>query len=52
MSISDISGIPRATVIRKLKKLLKKNFLVIDDKKHNITINSKNLRINQYKYCA
>ena len=34
MSLSDISGIPRATVIRKLKKLLKKNFLTIDDKKH------------------
>ena len=34
MSISDISGIPRATVLRKLKKLLKKNYLVIDDKKH------------------
>ena len=26
MSISDITGIPRATVIRKLKKLVKKNF--------------------------
>tara|TARA_B110000438_G_scaffold249027_1_gene252077 strand:- start:713 stop:1669 length:957 start_codon:yes stop_codon:yes gene_type:complete len=34
MSISDITGIPRATVVRKLKKLLKKNFLKIDDKKH------------------
>ena len=34
MSISDISGIPRATVVRKLKKLLKKNYLVIDDKNH------------------
>ena len=34
MSISDISGIPRATVVRKLKELLKKNYLVIDDKKH------------------
>jgi predicted transcriptional regulator len=34
MSISDISGIPRATVVRKLKKLLKKNYLRIDDKKH------------------
>jgi len=34
MSISDISGIPRATVVRKLKKLLKKNYLIIDDKKH------------------
>jgi len=34
MSISEISGIPRATVIRKLKRLLKKNNLKIDDKKH------------------
>ena len=34
MSISDISGIPRATVIRKLNKLLKEKFLIIDNKKH------------------
>jgi len=34
MSISDISGIPRATVIRKLNKLLKEKFLKIDSKKH------------------
>jgi predicted transcriptional regulator len=34
MSISDISGIPRATVIRKLNQLLKKNFVRIDNKKH------------------
>ena len=34
MSISDISGIPRATVIRKLNKLTKENFLIIDSKKH------------------
>ena len=34
MSISDISGIPRATVIRKLNKLLKEKFLSIDSKKH------------------
>jgi len=34
MSISDISGIPRATVIRKLNKLLKEKFLTIDKKKH------------------
>jgi hypothetical protein len=37
MSISDISGIPRATVIRKLNQLLKKNFLRIDNKKHYST---------------
>jgi predicted transcriptional regulator len=34
MTISDITGIPRATVVRKLKALLKKKFLIIDDKKH------------------
>ena len=34
MSISDITGIPRATVIRKLNKLLKEKFLKIDTKKH------------------
>ena len=34
MSISDISGIPRATVIRKLNILLEKKYLFIDDKKH------------------
>ena len=34
MSISDISGIPRATVIRKLNKLVKEKFLRIDKKKH------------------
>ena len=34
MSISEITGIPRATVIRKLNKLIKKNFLKIDTKKH------------------
>jgi len=33
MSISDITGIPRATVIRKLKKMIELNFLTIDDKK-------------------
>ena len=34
MSISDITGIPRATVIRKLKRLVKLNNLTIDTKKH------------------
>ena len=34
MSISDITGIPRATVIRKLNKLVKEKFLKKDDKKH------------------
>ena len=34
MSISDITGIPRATVIRKLNKLLKEKFLKVNNKKH------------------
>ena len=34
MSISDITNIPRATVTRKLKKLVKRKFLTINDKKH------------------
>ena len=34
MSISDITGIPRATVIRKLKKLIAIKNLSIDNKKH------------------
>ena len=34
MSISDITGIPRATVVRKLSKMIKKRYLSIDNKKH------------------
>ena len=34
MSISDITGIPRATVIRKLKKLVSLKNLQINEKKH------------------
>ena len=37
MSISDITGIPRATVIRKLNKLIKKNFLIVNEKKQYST---------------
>ena len=33
MSLSDITGIPRATVVRKLKWLIDKKFLNINDKK-------------------
>ena len=33
MSISEITGIPRATVVRKLKKLVKMNALYLDNKK-------------------
>ena len=32
-SSADISGIPRATVVRKLKFLVKNNFLINDEKK-------------------
>ena len=34
MSISEITGIPRATVIRKLKNLVRKKNILIDAKKH------------------
>jgi len=37
MSISDITGIPRATVMRKLNKLVKEKFLTMDSKKHYST---------------
>ncbi len=33
MSISDLTGIPRATVVRKLNILLKKKFISVDEKK-------------------
>jgi hypothetical protein len=38
MSLSDITGIPRPTVVRKLNYLIKNNFLHIDEKKL-ITVN-------------
>ena len=38
MSISDVTGIPRITVIRKLKKMIKRNLLQINEKKL-ITVN-------------
>ena len=34
MSISDITGIPRATVVRKLNILIEQKYLIIDNKKH------------------
>jgi DNA-binding IclR family transcriptional regulator len=37
MSISDITGIPRATVFRKLNKLIKLQFLLVDEKKQYLT---------------
>ena len=33
MSLSDITGIPRPTVVRKLKYLIKNNYLSINKKK-------------------
>ena len=33
MSLSDITGIPRPTVVRKLKYLVKNNYITINDKK-------------------
>ena len=33
MSISDITGIPRPTVVRKLKFLIKNKFITMDKKK-------------------
>ena len=41
MSISDITGIPRPTVVRKLKFLIDNDFLTINEKKL-ITLNLKN----------
>ena len=40
MSLSDITGIPRPTVVRKLKYLVNNNFLVINEKKL-VSINMK-----------
>jgi DNA-binding Lrp family transcriptional regulator len=53
MSISDITGIPRATVIRKLNKLVKEKFLTIDSKKHystNRAVHQKKNISNSKKY--
>ena len=33
MSLSDITGIPRPTVVRKLKYLVKNNYITINEKK-------------------
>ena len=63
MSISEVSGIPRATVIRKLNKLVKNKFLAVNNKKHYlltgfhkkklITVQKNNLttqKIKRFKY--
>ena len=45
MSISDITGIPRATVIRKLKKLINLNMIQLDKNKLlHIKFNNKSLK--------
>jgi hypothetical protein len=45
MSISEMSSIPRGTVVRKLKFLLKKKILCIDEKKlYHITPGKKNFQ--------
>ena len=48
MSISDITGIPRPTVVRKLKWLIDKKFLIINDKKL-ISFDAKGTAFNKTK---
>ena len=47
MTISEISGIPRATVVRKLKKLVKSKHLIIDDNKR---YHSSFEHVEEFKY--
>ena len=48
MSISEITGIPRPTVVRKLKNLVDNNFLSIDEKKLlEVNITGKALKISK-----
>ena len=52
MTISELTGIPRPTVIRKLKVLLKKKFLIKDKNNHYLIFagpGSKNFNIEQVK---
>ena len=51
MSISDMTGIPRPTVIRKLKYLINKKYIFFDDKKlyHLSDIHHSDLNIQQTK---
>jgi hypothetical protein len=46
MSLSDITGIPRPTVVRKIKKLIKDDFLYINEKKL-ITLNITGQRLKK-----
>ena len=48
MSIAEITGIPRPTVVRKLKFLIKNKFLHINEKKL-ISINIKGIALNKSK---
>ena len=48
MSISEITNIPRPTVVRKLKFLIDKKFLYINDKKL-ISLNVKDSAFNKFK---
>ena len=47
MSMSDISGIPRATVTRKLNILLEKKYLKINDKKHYTLANETHKEVSE-----
>ena len=46
MSLSDITGIPRPTVVRKIKRLVETDFLHINEKKL-ITLNIKGSRLKK-----
>ena len=46
MSLSDITGIPRPTVVRKVKRLIENDFLQINEKKL-ITLNIKGSRLKK-----
>jgi DNA-binding Lrp family transcriptional regulator len=48
MSLSDITGIPRPTVVRKIKKLIKDDFLYINEKKL-ISLNITGQRLKKQK---
>ena len=48
MSISDMTNIPRATVVRKCKYLLKNDFLKLNKKKHYIMSGSNITKILPY----
>ncbi len=47
MSLSDITGIPRPTVVRKIKRLIEDNFLHINEKKL-ITLNIKGSTLKKF----